>query len=62
MKVGTDIDKINKDIGSVNTLKLVNYFHFQVMPLKNISRFIHVTLHNLLTYMMTLYHNNTNGV
>ena len=38
------------DISLVNTLKLVNCFHFQVMPLQNISR-----LHNLrmlLTYMV----------
>ena len=50
---------INMDIGSVNTLKLVNCFHFQVMPLKNIHNYMYVAFHNLstlLTIIVTLYH------
>ena len=41
--------------GSVNTLKFVICFHFQVVPLHD----VYVMLHNssvLLTYIMTLYH------
>ena len=53
MNFGTDTDKINMEIGSVNIKELVKCFHFQVMPLERIQ-FHNVNI-MLLTFVATLY-------